>query len=298
MELSKPDPSPYYRKPPMKFNDFKIFYNKDYSLKNILPNKHNYYEFYLLLSGEVTYYIENQEYHLIPGDIILISPQQNHYAYINTNINMPYERYVLWLNPDYLNLLSSPKTNLSFVFQNTAINNAQIRLAPDMFNKIHYLLESILTSSHSQAYGSDLLANAYVTELLINLAQFKLFYSNSYLDMLSLSTSYEDSLIFNILNYINLNICQTITISQICEHFFISKSYLAKLFKEEVGLSVHQYIMKKKLFLAKQDLLHINSMNTLVEKYGFGNYSTFFRAFKLEFGQSPLNYKKHYTNKQ
>ena len=282
MNENRPQPSPYYHKQPMRFKDYEIYYNRDYSLTQIVPNKHNYYEFYFLISGDVTYFIDNRKYRLLPGDVILISPEQNHYAHIDATTDNPYERYVLWLNPAYLEKLSSTKSNLSTIFQNTRISSAQIRLPSAAYTVLHNLLEKIFINSSSKKYGADLLANAGVIELLVNLAQFKLFYTN---------TEVEPAILLDSSPVSNTHICDPLTVNDICSYFYVSRSHLSAKFRQELGMSIHQYIIKKKLFLAKQDLSDSMSIQGVVEKYSFGNYSSFYRAFKSEFGQSPQKYK-------
>lgn len=297
MYEKKPEPSPYYHKPPMHFKDYEIYYNRDYTLTQIAPNKHNYYEFYFLISGDVTYFIDNRKYHLLHGDVILISPNQKHYAQIAAENNKPYERYVLWLNPVFLDKLSSKESNLPSIFQNTRISSSQIRLPSVAYNVLHSLLEKIFINTKSQKYGADLLSNAGIVELLVNLAQFKLFYTNTaapnieVIANVSTKPQKNSSLIFDILSYINTNIYNTITINDICNYFYVSRSNISAKFREELGMSIHQYIIKKKLFLSKQDLADGMNIQSVVEKYNFGNYSSFYRAFKSEFGQSPQKYK-------
>ncbi|MDO4439433.1 MAG: AraC family transcriptional regulator [Eubacteriales bacterium] len=296
MYEKKPEPSPYHHKPPMHFKDYEIHYNRDYTLTQIVPNKHNYYEFYFLISGDVTYFIDNRKYHLQPGDIILISPNQKHHAQISAETNKPYERYVLWLNPIFLDNLSSKKSNLSSIFQNTSISSSLIRLPATAYNILHSLLEKIFINTNSQKYGADLLSNSAIIELLVNLAQFRLFYTNVDTDTdiiqnVSVGNKNANSLIFNILRYINTNIYNTITINDICSYFYISRSSVSAKFQEELGMSIHQYIIKKKLFLAKQDLADGMNIQDVVEKYNFGNYTSFYRAFKSEYGHSPQKSK-------
>ncbi len=170
----KTTPTPYHHKLPMRFKNYDIFYNLDHDLAKIKPNQHSYYEVYFLLSGAVTYYIEGRKYSLSSGDIVLISPNQKHEAYIDNSSLIPYERYVLWLSPSYVDALSSERTNLSFIFQISYITNQQIKLSNDSLLHIKDLLKSIFINSKAQRYGSDLLADAYITELLVHLAQLSL----------------------------------------------------------------------------------------------------------------------------
>lgn len=125
-------PTPYHHKMPMQFKNYDIFYNRDYNLGKIVPNQHNYYEFYFLISGNVTYYIEGRKYTLESGDILLISPNQKHWAFIDDSASVPYERYVLWLSLGYVDSLSSDRTRLSYIFQTSYIISQQIRLSGDL----------------------------------------------------------------------------------------------------------------------------------------------------------------------
>ena len=281
----KAEPTPYYHKPPMLFKNFEIHYNRDYSLSHIQPNKHNYYEFYFLISGEVDFYINDYKYTVLPGDMVLIPPKQEHYSFIKKN--NPYERYVLWLEPEYISSLSSTQTNLSVIFQKEHFGHPHISPEPEIKLLIHNLLESVYITSQSKEYGVDLLLNAYVIELLVNIAQSKLFSQTINIPMNTDFQKFSNPIIQKTLSYINEHIYQTIRIQDISDELFISKSHLSKIFSDEVNIPLHQFIIKKKLFLARQDLINGLSLNDIVNKYNFGNYSSFFRSFKSEFGKSP-----------
>lgn len=285
-------PSPYYHKPPLRFKNFEIHYNKDRALGHIVKNSHDYYEFYFLISGEVTYYVEGHPCHLMPGDVILINPGQVHEAVIHTENSPDYERYVLWLNPAYLERLSSDITDLSVPFEKSYISNCRLSLPPDVKHVVSRLLEMILISSVSQEYGADLITNSYIIELLVLIARTKLFQRDYYFKEPFAERAGGSNVVPDVLNYINEHIYETLPVEQIASRFYISRSYLAKIFHEEIGLSLHQFIIKKKLFLARQDLQNGMSVNDICQKYHFGNYSSFFRAFKREFGQSPRAVKK------
>lgn len=290
MERQELPPTPYSHKAPMRFKNYDIFFNQDHSLTQIVPNRHNYYEFYFLLSGDVTFFVENIEYHLTKGDIILISPDQLHCAKINPAI--PYKRYVLWLSVSYVESLSSESTRLANIFHTSRALGQQIRLSNELLPEIHQLFRNILIHSHAQKYGSDLLANAYITELLVLLAQTTLFAGDSTLPYDPTGSSVHFSLVLRVLKYVDEHIHETIHINEICEHCFVSRSYLSKIFSRSLGMPVYQYIIKKKLYRAKQDIQNGIPAQEVTVKYSFGNYSTFYNAFRKEFGQSPRQIKR------
>lgn len=285
-----PAPLPYYHKPPLRSRDFEIHHNLDFALEHIKPNSHEHYEFYFLISGNVTFQVEHAKYHLRNGDAILIGPHQYHFATINNGPDIPYERYVLWLNPAYLERLSSSKTDLMRSFHQDHFTTAHLRLGKDMQLICQNLLQSILINAGSQEYGSDLLTNSYIIELLVHIARIRLFQQLPYAEEISDHLS-NNPIVLDALSYIGEHIYENIKVQDITERLYISRSYLSKIFQEELGISIHQFILKKKLFLARQDLLNESSINETYQKYGFGDYSSFYRAFKSEFGLSPRNLK-------
>ncbi len=278
-------------KSPMKKGNFEIRYKKDTHLSNIYSNKHNHYELYFLVSGKVSYTIEGVVHHLRPGDLLLISPGQEHYALIETG-DISYERYVLWITEDYINSLSSKETDLSIAFNATGFLGSCIHPSPDMQIILTSLMQNILVQSNSNEFGADLLIDFYIAQILIHIIRIKLYQNNFYNE----KDFAGNTLIFETLTYIAEHIDQPITINHIAGNLFVSRSHLSNKFTQFMGITIHQYITKKKLYLAKQDILQGASIETICTDYCFGNYSSFYRAFKHEFGMSPREYFKKFTN--
>ena len=68
------------------------------------------------------------------------------------------------------------------------------------------------------------------------------------------------------------------------------------MFKENVGLSIHQYITKKRLSLCQEAIRSDTNITEVYQAYGFGDYSSFYRAFKKEYGISPKEYRDMQVN--
>lgn len=283
---TKAIPTPYGKKPSMDNTDYQIHYNRDISLTQLKAHSHDYYEFYFFMSGLVTYHVEDKQFHLKSGDVMLIQPGQQHYAEI-TEADATYERYVLWLHPDYLKQFSTETTNLLLPFNNINYFGSYLSLPNDMIVLVNNLLDNILIQSVSNEYGADMLARSYIHELLIKIARIKMYHQPTY----SSKDFNNNDLLANALNYINEHIYEAITVQEIADATFVSKSFLSKIFTDSMKISIHKYITRKKLYLSKQELLHGSSIDAIYEKYNFGDYSSFYRAFKKEFGMSPKDYK-------
>lgn len=95
-------------------------------------------------------------------------------------------------------------------------------------------------------YGSDLLAQGALVELMIGLNRA----ADSHGDLRPAGTS--DQVVDAVLHYINEHYSESLTLDQLAEQFFISKYHLLRKFDAQVGTTVHRYILQKRLMNAKQ----------------------------------------------
>ncbi|UVF02975.1 AraC family transcriptional regulator [Streptococcus equinus] len=86
---------------------------------------------------------------------------------------------------------------------------------------------------------------------------------------------------------------KTLKVSQIAKKLNLNRSYLYKIFKEETGYSIKDYLgqirMEKSADLLINTTFHISEVANAV---GFPDALAFSKAFKKHFGQSPSNYRK------
>ena len=108
-------------------------------------------------------------------------------------------------------------------------------------------------------------------------------------------TSYK--IIEDIIEYINSNINSDLSIETLASRFNITRFSISRHFKNKTGNSLHNYIVKRRLIVAKELIGNGYSMKTVAEKSGFKDYSTFVRAFKKEYKMSPREYLKNVIRK-
>lgn len=91
--------------------------------------------------------------------------------------------------------------------------------------------------------------------------------------------------------YINENLAEDLTLDRLAEVCYISKSYLSHQFKQYTGLSIYQFIIKKRLTVARNMIQEGTPVTEACMTCGFSDYSNFHRSFKKEFGVSPKEFR-------
>ena len=134
----------------------------------------------------------------------------------------------------------------------------------------------------------DTLSSLYIHQFVENTI-FKLLDANEiFLEEKKLSPC-----VASAINYINSNLSAKLTLQEILDSTFTSKSTLTKNFKNELGISVHQYIVDKIMSEIEQ-LLHQSEMSIgeISDKYNFYDQFYFSKCFKKRYGISPVEYRK------
>lgn len=271
----------------MEASDFELFYYQDNKPPEVDFHNHDFYEIYLFLSGTVTYIIEGKSYRMKPRDILIINNKELHKAFVEKGV--PYERIVIWLNPDYVKSLNTEKTNLLGVFDSSLLNRYNLlRLDSEAMEYIYTIVDKLGLACKSNTFGSDILRDLYIKELLVYINRV---YQISSGKDLELDITYNEK-VSKIIHYINQNLSEDLSLEAISAKFYLSKYHLLREFKKNTGYTIHRYITQKRLIMAKELLKDCKQVSEVCSKCGFGDYSNFIRAFRKEFGVSPKKYCK------
>ncbi len=265
--------------------DFELQYKRDTYLKDVELHHHDFYEIYFLISGDVTYTIESRQYHVMPGDLLLISPRELHQICIRPEMSA-YERYVLWVDPQ---LLSTYSTSLSDLTRNLDPNGPHegnlLRMGPEEHQKLLSLFKQLWQESEADTYGSDLLRTSLLVQLLVTINRL----ADREADFHEAAMQSSQA-VSKVVDYINQNYSQPLSLDSLAELVYVSKYHLSHEFNRQVGTSVYRYIQKKRLLIARQLLAQGARPNEVYASCGFGDYAGFYRAFKGEYGISPREY--------
>jgi AraC-like DNA-binding protein len=273
--------------------DFEFFHNKDEALMEIEYHFHDFYEIYFFISGSVTYIIEGKSYLLKSGDIILVNNKELHKPVIEPDST--YERIVIWVNPNFIISQGTEGTNLSMCFESTSKTKYNLlRPSNEIKDNLMNIVEKLKKVCMNVSYGSNILRNIYLTELIV-------FLNKAFLD--TYDEEIENDISFNekvnsIILYINENLGSDLSLQFLAAKFYLSKYHLLREFKKNVGYTIHEYIQQKRLIMAKILLWGDMSVTEVCLRCGFGDYSNFIRSFKKTFGLSPQKYARQYLSKK
>ena len=104
------------------------------------------------------------------------------------------------------------------------------------------------------------------------------------------------SIIQEILDYINNHYTQPIRMENLAHSFGVSVSYLSHEFSRFTNRSVYDYVLYRRIILARQQMLGDASLNDIAYQCGFNDYSNFLRSFTRVVGMSPSQYRKNLKN--
>lgn len=87
--------------------------------------------------------------------------------------------------------------------------------------------------------------------------------------------------------YIEKNLKQKLSIGEIADYVGYSKFYFSRMFKQEMNISVMEYVKERKLICASEAILQGNKILDVAIEYGWESHSGFIKAFKSYYGFSP-----------
>ena len=258
-------------------------YNEE---KTLNMHIHDSYEIYYSISGGKQFLIDNKFYTIKPGDIFFINKYESHY--LSKIDQMIHERIAISIHPDLLKELSTTNTDLNycFTYRNSGFSH-RISLDKEQQQRFIYYIHKITSMS---GFGSDILERAAFTELMVLLN--KAFFAQCQSQVEGTPYQYSPQ-VDQILDYMNQHINHPITIDHLAKQFFLSESYICRIFKSTTGTTINKYLTARRISIAKSFLADGMNVNEVCESSGFHDYSNFLKAFTKTVGISPKKYAQY-----
>jgi AraC-like DNA-binding protein len=103
-----------------------------------------------------------------------------------------------------------------------------------------------------------------------------------------------DNRLMKVFAYVKNNVTQEIEVEQLANLACVTKSHLERMFREKMGISPLQYILRSKIQCAQRLLITTEySINVIAREVGFSDTSYFIRVFRKRIGFTPQDYRMH-----
>lgn len=255
------------------------------------PNRHEFYEMVYIKKGNAVFQIAGQPAVIGPNDIVIIKPKQPHKFIVKSESGCEF----IVLHFEFTNQLNKEFSEVSLGdflnFVSSKESGAFITLKVSQKNEIITLLNRILKEKESTDIGSEFLNYLMVLELFVLISRaLKMEWENSIKDK---SPKLKEVIHISV-KYINNNFERDISLGDIAKFVFLSPSYFTRAFKEEMGISPINYLLKTRIERSKELLADTSlKISDIALSVGFSNQQRFNEIFKKYSKFTPLQYRKH-----
>lgn len=243
------------------------------------------YKIFYIISGHKKFHIDDEVYDVKPGDLFLVNKKEYHY-FSQVNVEENQERIVFFIYPDFLKSLCTEKTDLTACFYGDSCFRHKIVLQEKEQAKF---LGYIRRFSSGMEFGQDILDYSTFMDFMVFMNRIVISRQTAG-DMEVAMANTQSRQLSEILSFINLHITEDISLEQIAAQFYISPSYLCRIFKKGTGTTIHKYITARRITLAKEYLEAGHSCLDASLLSGFKDYNGFWKSFVKQVGVSPAKY--------
>ena len=248
------------------------------------PHDHDYYEFFLTLSGTLTHLVNDSAQVLPQGSLVFVRPRDIHSFYSEnpsevTYINLTFTEETANLLFNYLSESFPSKTLIDSPMPPTVLltesQKKKLYAEIDELNLVNWQDKQQL-----KLRLRVLLANIF-TKYFLNIPSQRETQIPEWLTRLSDKMSQPDNF--------------TAGTDKMIELSHKSREHLSRSVKKYYGLSLTEYVNELRINYASNQLLNSNApVIDICFSCGFQNVSLFYRVFKKKYGKSPLVFRKEH----
>lgn len=243
------------------------------------PHSHNHIEIAYIISGKSIFNIDDKQYEVKEGDLVIINPYQNHSGLITEPENPSVEFFIGFTDFQFENME-----------KNTLFKNYYpvISTSPSTRKYFLNLIDAIIHENSQNKFGKYFMLKTYLVQFILLVVREK----NNEIDFSNETAKAKVSK--EISEYFHKHYSEKISLEQIAKNMYLSPFYISKIFKEEIGDTPINYLIKIRLEHAKELLLNHQNLNIkqISSIVGYEDAYYFSKLFKKYYGASPAEFKK------
>ena len=245
------------------------YYHTNFS--DLKIHTHDFIEIVYVYDGKGYHIYNNVTYPVSKGELYIINSRTPHCFYPTDKSNSDIMLYKS-LYPDEI------------------IYSPDLKLSGSMRTEIEQLYEKMYLEFTSKGINYVELLRLSLCELLLKIHRF---YRQNHASPESAVIKYRHQLIPDCIQYLRENYSKKVTIEELSNNFFLSKSYLSSLFKKATGSGVVEYLQHIRIERACELLTNTTlSITEISTQVGYTDYRFFNKSFKKITGVTAHEYRK------
>ena len=245
---------------------------------------HDFIELSIIIDGVADYYVEGSEYTLRKGHVLISNPGTYHKVIADREINSTQLHIAI------------NKLQLSTIKENFIDTKGKgpILTLKKYKDEFFNCCREIVMEQEKKEMGHPLMLKALIMKLLIILCREiegeEAINSSKY--HCSFASSEKRNMVQSIVEYMEKSYKEEISLDTIAKNMYVSPVYISKIFKEEVGDSPINYLIKIRLAKAEELLKESTmSIKAVAKSVGYSDAYHFSKLFKKYYGVSPSQVK-------
>lgn len=264
--------------------DYKIFYIADREEKIYPSHCHGFHKIVVVLGGRIDYMVEGRTYQINGYGILFVKKNQVHHLKVYGE--RVYERLVFYLSEPFIDTIELKLNRRGGLF-----GDGVDAFRPLLLDKDPLMRDCLMELRQIHLMKNDF--KSFLEENVLKVLLSKMcVVQEDVLDNNPSAIVY-DKRIVDSLSYISKHLQNKMTVELLAEKVFLSRYHFMRLFKNQTGLSVYQYIIQKRLVMAHDMILSGTDYQKAALEVGFSDYSVFLKAFIKKYGSSPRKYFKN-----
>lgn len=263
-----------------------VIRNYEYSM--VSRHFHETYELYYLLEGQRYYFIDRQTYLVKAGDVVLIKPNQIHKTSMAGESY--HNRMLLQIDGQLVDVLLKA-CGIGGIEEIYGEGGSILSIPESERQKIQDLFFQIQKELQERPRQYMAGVRLKVAELLLALTRYQR--RSDFRQENQASQNWKHKKVGEVADYLLSHPETNESLEELAKRFFISKSYLSRIFREVTSFTVNEYKNVSRIKKSQQLLVHSDySITEISELLGFENLTYFERVFKKYAGVTPFKYRK------
>lgn len=244
------------------------------------------YQIIFLLSGKILYQVNGKEYLVTKGGMIVLNTLEDHTLKV---LEYPYDRYIIQIRPEFFQQeVKYPEVVAIFIKRPPNFSHLLVVSEP-IWNYLLYIIRETEKEYLAKRSYWELFIGANLRRMFITLFR-------ECPVMSAMRVGSGATVAYKIMNYLDRHFTEDITLDGVAAAIFLSKDYIAHIFKKETGYTIIGYVISCRINRAKMLLAETDqSITDIAFACGYTDFAYFSKQFKRYTKMSPSRFRKQFA---